>query len=311
MKKFVLIGAAGYIAPRHMDAIKKTNNILVAAVDKHDSVGIIDSYFPTSSFFTEFERFDRHVEKMSLTDPIDYVSICSPNYLHDAHIRFGLRAGANVICEKPLVINPRNLDSLEKIEEKSEGNVNCILQLRLSEAFKKIKEKVDNADDVLDIDVTYITSRGQWYTYSWKGDEQKSGGVIYNIGIHLIDMLCYALGEPVTNTVHISESRKAAGYLEFKKARVRWFLSIQNSDMPEDIKDSTMYRSITINGEAIDMSFGFQDLHVKAYKKILDGQGFRMSDARTALQVAYDMKNSIPIGIKGDFHPLLLDSKFK
>jgi UDP-N-acetyl-2-amino-2-deoxyglucuronate dehydrogenase len=311
MKRFALIGAGGYIAPRHMEAIKKTNNDLIAVLDKHDSVGIIDSYFPTAKFFSEFEIFDRYVNKLKYEDPIDYLSICSPNYLHDSHIRYGLRVGSNVICEKPVVIDPLDMDALQKIEDKSVGKINCILQLRLSEAFKKIKQKVDNAKDVLDIDITYITSRGSWYFYSWKGDDKKSGGLLYNIGVHLFDLMCCALGDPIENVVHLREDNRSAGFLRFNKARVKWFLSVRNSDVPEDIKDSRIYRSINIDGDVFDMSFGFKNLHTKSYENILSGNGFGISDVRSSIKLVHSIKEKEITGISGDHHPLLMDSNFR
>ena len=236
MKKFALIGAAGYIAPRHMDAIKKTGNIISAALDKNDSVGILDSYFPKADFFTEFERFDRHFQKLKANDnPIDFISICSPNYFHDSHIRFGLRNNCNVICEKPLVLNPWNLELLKDIENEYNNKVYNILQLRLHPSIIELKNKIlnDKSSKIYDVDLTYITSRGNWYYASWKGDIEKSGGIATNIGIHFFDMLSWIFGDLKKNIVHLHQHDRAAGYLEFKRARVRWFLSINSNNLPE------------------------------------------------------------------------------
>ncbi len=307
MKQFALIGAAGYIAPRHMQAISQTGNKLVAALDKCDSVGIIDSYFPDADFFTEFERFDRHIEKLKRrnADRIDYVSICSPNYLHDAHIRFALRVGAHAICEKPLVLNPWNVDALETIESETGGRVYNILQLRLHPAIKDLKAHVNacRTDEKFDIDLTYISPRGKWYLYSWKGQPNQSGGIATNIGIHFFDMLIWIFGPVVQNTVHVSGPRRAAGFLELEKARVRWFLSIDHDDLRGKAKGYTTYRSVTVNGQQIDFSNGFTDLHVQSYQQILTGNGFGLSTARPAIDLVYDIRNADPVGIKGDFHP--------
>ncbi|KZZ13051.1 oxidoreductase, partial [Oleiphilus sp. HI0079] len=256
MKNFALIGAAGYIAPRHMKAIKDTNNNLVAAVDKNDSVGIIDSHFPEAAFFTEFERFDRYIDKLKRKNhgsAIDYVSICSPNYLHDAHMRFGLRAGADVICEKPLVLNPWNIDGLQEIEKDTSQKVNTILQLRVHPSIIALRDKIQNAQltKKCEVDLTYITSRGKWYLHSWKGDEEKSGGIATNIGVHFYDMLHFIFGELQENVVHYKSDTKSAGYLEYENARVRWFLSIDYNDVPDDVKATGQrtFRSITCDGE--------------------------------------------------------------
>ncbi|MCL4154987.1 UNVERIFIED_CONTAM: hypothetical protein GTU68_009537, partial [Idotea baltica] len=267
MKNFALIGAAGYIAPRHLQAIKETNNQLLAALDKFDSVGVMDSYFPNANFFVEFERFDRHIEKLKRNNiNLDYVSICTPNYLHDAHIRMALRRGADAICEKPLVLNPWNLEALKDIEKESEKKINTILQLRLHPSIIALKNKIDTDDNQnrkYDVDLTYITSRGKWYDVSWKGDESKSGGVATNIGVHFYDMLSWVFGDVQENIVHVREKDKAAGYLEFKKARVRWFLSINENDLPSKIRKlgQRTYRSITVDNEEVEFSSGFTDLH--------------------------------------------------
>ena len=309
MKHFALIGAAGYIAPRHMRAIKDTGNHLVAALDKNDSVGIIDSYFPEAAFFTEFERFDRHVSKLSREGmPIDYVSVCSPNYLHDAHIRFGLRNGAHVICEKPLVLNPWNVDALRNIERESDRRIYTILQLRLHPALLQLKQEVENSDPnkIYDVDLTYITSRGKWYYTSWKGDKEKSGGVATNIGVHFYDMLQWIFGDVRENRVHVHTHDRAAGYLELERARVRWFLSINYNTIPEMVKakGARTFRSITVDEKEIEFSGGFTDLHTTSYEDILNGNGFGLADARKAVEVVYQIRNAHPLGLKGDYHPL-------
>ena len=312
MKRFVLIGAAGYIAPRHMKAIKDTGNVLVAALDKCDSVGIIDSYFPEADFFTEFERFDRHIDKLRRKgEKIDYVSICSPNYLHDAHIRFAMRSGADAICEKPLVLNPWNLDALEEIEEESGHKVYNVLQLRVHPSIVELKKKIDEEyrtrDKKYNIDLTYITSRGKWYFISWKGDLSKSGGVATNIGIHFFDMLMWIFGSVQHSEVHYSEPlRKMAGYIELERAHVRWFLSVDYNDLPEEIKQKGQrtYRSITVDGEEIEFSGGFMDLHMVVYKDILEGGGFGIKEARPSIELVYQIRNIKPVGLNERVHPL-------
>ncbi|MBT2160327.1 Gfo/Idh/MocA family protein [Zobellia barbeyronii] len=311
MKNFALIGAAGYIAPRHMKAIKATGNHLIAAFDKGDSVGIIDSYFPDTDFFVEFERFDRHIEKLKYeTDTyLDYVSICSPNYLHDAHIRFALRSGADAICEKPLVLNPWNVDKLQHVEEKTGKKIFNVLQLRVHPSIIALREKVKQAkkDTKFEVDLTYLTSRGHWYQTSWKGNAEKSGGIATNIGVHFYDMLSWIFGDVQENIVHVHENDHAAGYLEFEHARVKWFLSINSKYLPKEIKDAgqTTFRSIKINDEELEFSGGFSDLHTMVYKDILVGKGYGLDDARTAIKIVHDIRNSKPIGVKGDYHPLL------
>ncbi len=312
MKRFALIGAAGYIAPRHMKAIKDTGNVLLAALDRCDSVGIIDSYFPEADFFTEFERFDRHIDKLRRKgEKIDYVSICSPNYLHDAHIRFALRSGADAICEKPLVLNPWNLDALEEIEKESGHKVYNVLQLRVHPSIIELKEKIDEEyrtrDKKYNIDLTYITSRGKWYFISWKGDIAKSGGVATNIGIHFFDMLMWIFGSVQHSEVHYSEPlRKMAGYIELERAHVRWFLSVDYNDLPEDIKQKGQrtYRSITVDGEEIEFSGGFMDLHTVVYKDILEGGGFGIKEARPSIELVYQIRNIKPVGFNDRVHPL-------
>jgi len=309
MKNFALIGAAGYIAPRHMKAIKETQNNLVAALDKNDSVGIIDSFFPNADFFTEFERFDRHISKLKYdkNTPIDYVSICTPNYLHDAHIRFALRQGVDAISEKPLVLNPWNLDALAKIEKETGNKIYNILQLRLHPSIIALKERIDKGakDKVYDIDLTYLTSRGHWYYTSWKGDASKSGGVATNIGVHFFDMLSWVFGKVKQNITHLSTHDRASGYLEFEKARVRWFLSINYDVLPDSIKakGQRTYRSITIEGEELEFSDGFTDLHTHSYRDILSGKGFGLEAPRQAIEIVHSIRHSEPIGLKGEYHP--------
>ena len=286
-------------------AIKDTGNVLEAALDKNDSVGIIDSYFSDADFFTEFERFDRYLEKLRQRNKkIDYVSICSPNYLHDAHIRFALRIGANAICEKPLVINPWNIDALKIVEKREGKKINTILQLRLHPDIIKLKNNVQKSNRIFDVDLTYITSRGNWYQNSWKGDVKKSGGIITNIGVHLFDILYWIFGKVKKNIVHISRENKVAGYLELGKANVRWFLSIDKNDLLNNrIKNKLTYRSICVNGKEIEFSNIFKELHLKSYKKILEGKGFGLDDAKPSIEISAEIKNKKPIGLKGEYHP--------
>ena len=307
--KFALIGAAGYVAPRHMKAIQDTNNDLLAAVDKNDSVGIIDSYFPGAAFFTEFERFDRHLEKLKRKGhKIDFLSVCSPNYLHDAHIRFGLRYGADVICEKPVVLNPWNIDALSEIEKETGQKTFNILQLRLHESVKALKKKILEGpkDKVYDIDLTYITSRGNWYYTSWKGNDEKSGTISTNIGIHLFDMLGWIFGDVKRNVVHIHTHDRAAGFLEYSQARVRWFLSINSDTLPADVRASgkRTLRTMQIAGDIIEFSNGFSELHTKSYEQIINGKGYRLEDSKLAVETVYNIRQSDPVGLKGEYHPL-------
>lgn len=309
-KNFGIIGVAGYIAIRHLKAIKETGNNLLASLDKFDSVGQIDCYFPDSDFFVEFERFDRHFDKLKRTGTkIDYVSICSPNYLHDSHIRFALRQQADAICEKPIVLNPWNIEALQEIENETGRKIYTILQLRLHPKIIELRNKILNGPKgkIYDIDLSYITSRGNWYAISWKGDLQKSGGVATNIGIHFFDMLIWIFGNTRKNIVHLSEYDKTAGYLELENAKVRWFLSLDSNDIPDSYKKNGQrtYRSIVIDGEEIEFSDGFTDLHTLTYKEILKGQGFGLSEARQSVETAYTIRNSKPVGLKGDYHPLL------
>lgn len=298
MKNFALIGAGGYIAPRHMKAIKDTGNNLIAALDKHDSVGILDSYFPDADFFTEFERFDRHLEKQKrLGNKTDFVSVCSPNYLHDAHIRFGLRIGADVICEKPVVLNPWNIDALLEIEKETGRQVFTVLQLRLHPAIVALKEKImaSPAGKKHQVDLQYITSRGHWYHASWKGDIQKSGGIATNIGVHFFDMLLWIFGDVKGNVVTKHTADTAAGTLELEKATVNWMLSIDAETLPAAIKaqGKRTFRTLTINNEAIEFSDGFTELHTQSYNDIISGKGFRLSETRKAIELVHDIRNFI------------------
>lgn len=297
MKDFALIGAAGYVAPRHMKAIKDTGNNLVAALDKHDNVGILDSYFPNAHFFTEFERFDRHLDKLKRKgQKVDYVSICSPNYLHDSHIRFALRHGADAICEKPLVLNPWNVNALAEIEKETNKKINTILQLRLHPAIIALKERIEKgpADKVYDIGLTYITSRGNWYGVSWKGEESKSGGIATNIGIHFFDMLIWIFGDVQEVKVNEIDAIHASGFLQLKKARVKWFLSINYDHIPESIRNAgkRTFRSLTLESEEIEFSEGFTDLHTQSYQQILKGNGFGLKEAKISIDLVHRIRNA-------------------
>jgi UDP-N-acetyl-2-amino-2-deoxyglucuronate dehydrogenase len=298
MKKFALIGAAGYIAPRHLQAIRDTGNVLIAALDKSDTVGIIDSYFPDADFFTEFERFDRHLDKLGRAGSrIDYVSICTPNYLHDSHIRFALRHGADAICEKPLVLNPWNVDALAEIEKETGNKVNTILQLRLHPSIIALREKVlrEPKEKKHEVDLRYITSRGHWYHISWKGELSKSGGIATNIGIHFFDMLLWVFGAEKNITVTALEADHASGTLELERATVNWFLSINANHLPDEAKKKgkRTYRSLLMEGEEIEFSDGFTDLHTRSYEEILKGNGFGLKDARPSIELAHKIRNFI------------------
>lgn len=316
MKNFAITGVAGYIAPRHLQAIKDTGNFLVAAMDPHDSVGILDRYFPNTSFFTEFERFDRHLEKLKRTkssEKIDYLSICSPNNLHDAHIRLALRVGADAICEKPLVLNPWNLDQLLEIEKETGKKVYTILQLRVHPALLKIKEELSQAENKKqkhNVILTYVTSRGPWYNYSWKGREDISGGVATNIGIHFFDMLMWMFGDVQKNHLFLRQSNKAAGFIELQHANVQWFLSIDGKDLPKETieKGKPTHRSITIDGKELEFTEGFTDLHTKIYEDIIRGNGFGIETARQSIEAAYDIRHLPLTNIKELYHPMLLKS---
>jgi len=311
-----MIGVGGYIAPRHMKAIKDTGNVMVACLDKNDSVGIIDTYFPHASFFTEFERFDRHIEKQRRENgnKIDYVSICSPNYLHDAHIRFALRIDSSAICEKPVVLNPWNVEALQEIEKEQGKRTYVILQLRHHPSIVMLKQRVvsEAVGRKYDIDLTYITSRGRWYLVSWKGDVEKSGGIATNIGIHFFDMLEWIFGPVQYNIVHMEQPTKIGGFLELQKARVRWFLSTDEDDLlrlPESEKPPTTYRSIKMNGEEFEFTEGFTDLHTRSYREILAGKGFGLEDAKPAVEIASNIRRSKPVGLQGDYHPMLKNAR--
>ena len=311
-KNFALIGAAGYIAPRHLKAIKETGNRLVSALDKAESVGVLDSYFFDTAFFTEFERFDRHAEKLRRLGEeqrIHYVSICSPNYLHDAHIRFALRIGADAICEKPLVLNPWNLDALEELERESGRRIYNILQLRLHPAIVALRERVQALPpgQVHEVDLTYITSRGNWYHVSWKGDQQIAGGIATNIGVHFFDMLMWIFGAVKQQEVHFADGNKMAGFLELERARVRWFLSVDRSDLPAPVSGSeqTTFRSITIDGEEIEFSGGFKDLHSAVYQDLLAGKGFGIKAPRPSIHLVSQIRDAAPVAGSDRRHPFL------
>ena len=309
MKNFALIGAAGYIAPRHIKAIADTGNNLLVAYDKFDSVGRLDSSFPDCSFFTENEQFDRFCSKQMRTEnPLHWISICTPNYTHDAFIRYGLRLGTNVICEKPLVLNPYNIDNLLELEKETGRKAYTILQLRLHDSIVALKKRVEEgpADKVYDVDLTYITSRGKWYYASWKGDVHKSGGIATNIGVHFYDMLQWIFGPVQRNIVHVMSFDRVAGFLELKRARVRYFLSINSECLPPNAieGEKKTYRTLNIDGDEFEFSVGFTELHTKSYQKILAGEGFRIAEARNCIEIVSTIRNATPIGLKGDYHPL-------
>ncbi len=312
MYNFALTGLAGYIAPRHLQAIADTGNQLVAAIDPHDSVGVVDQYFPNAAFFTEIERFDRHLEKLRRrpeADRVHYVSICSPNHLHDAHIRLALRVGAHALCEKPLVMNPWNLDVLEGLENEYDRSVNTILQLRVHPSLIALRERLQAQRDKRHVvKLTYITSRGQWYGYSWKGDVQKSGGVATNIGIHFFDLLVWLFGPVRRSVVHASTTYKMGGWLELDQADVQWFLSIDKHDLPPSVQGrQPTYRSITVNGEEVEFSGGFRDLHTRVYEETLEGRGFRIADARPSIELVYSLRHSpVEAAMHGEAHPAVL-----
>lgn len=311
-KKFAMTGVAGYVAPRHLKAIKETGNRLVAAVDPHDSVGLLDSYFADVSFFTEFERFDRHIEKLRRQGEdqrVHYVSICSPNYLHDAHCRFTLRVGADAICEKPVVLNPWNIDALQELEKESGKRIFTVLQLRVHPSLIALKEKLqkEKSGSKKEIVLTYITSRGLWYLISWKGQLEKSGGLATNIGIHFFDLLLWLFGKVQSSEVHIATPTRTAGYMELENARVKWFLSIEKKDLPEECKSQgkATFRSITIDSHEVEFSEGFTDLHTIVYRETLAGRGFGLDDARPSVVLAHDIRNAKIIGVNENSHPLV------
>lgn len=311
-KNFAMTGVAGYVAPRHLKAIKETGNRLIAAIDPNDSVGVLDSYFKDVRFFTEFERFDRHVEKlrrMKEEDRVHYVSICSPNYLHDAHARFALRIGADAICEKPVVLNPWNIDALQELEEGSGHRIFTVLQLRVHPALIALREKLksERLPSQKDIVLTYITTRGPWYLVSWKGQIDRSGGLATNIGIHFFDLLIWLFGRVEKNEVHLATATRTSGFLELKNARVKWYLSIDSDDLPAAAKDKgkATYRSITIDGEEVEFSEGFTDLHTIIYRETLAGRGFGLEEARPSVSLVHDIRAMTPIGLTPDSHPMV------
>lgn len=313
MKNFAITGVAGYIAPRHLQAIKDTGNNLIAALDPHDSVGILDRYFPNVGFFVDFERFERFVEMLhrkSISERIHYLSICSPNFLHDAHIRLALRTDADAICEKPIVLNPWNLDALEELENETGKKVYNILQLREHQAIIDLKNKVETEkkNSKHEIILTYITSRGFWYDYSWKGVKEKSGGVATNIGVHFFDMLGWIFGKVQTNKLYLNEPRKVSGFLEFERANVRWFLSIDKSDLPSEAvnENKTTYRSLKLDGEEFHFSDGFTELHTKVYQSILNGKGFGLNDARQSIEIVHEIRNAKIENNVEYVHPMLV-----
>lgn len=310
MKKFALIGAAGYIAPRHLKAIKDTGNHLVVAMDINDSVGIMDSHFPEAEFFTEFEAFEAFVEDRAMNgEKLDYISICSPNYLHAPHIKYALKNGIDVICEKPLVLSTTDLDSLAEYEKKYKAKINSILQLRLHPSIIALQEKVMSApkDKIFDVDLTYLTSRGKWYLKSWKGVDEKSGGVATNIGVHFYDMLHFIFGEVTHNEVHYRDEKTASGYLEYERARVKWFLSIDSKNLPENAVqgEKLTYRSITIEGDELEFSGGFTDLHTQSYQRILAGEGYGVEENRMAIKTVEDIRCAAITKCSNNIHPLL------
>jgi UDP-N-acetyl-2-amino-2-deoxyglucuronate dehydrogenase len=306
MTAFALIGAAGYVAPRHMKAIRAVGGDLKVAFDPNDSVGILDSYFPAAEFFTQFERFDQHIDASRRRgQPIDYISICSPNYLHDAHIRFGLRTDADVICEKPLVLNPWDLDGIAEMERSTGRKVNTILQLRLHPAITALKEKVAASNHRHAVDLTYITSRGRWFHASWKGEDQKSGGVATNIGVHFFDMLAYVFGPLDSQVAHLREPARAGGFLSYQKADVRWFLSVDQADLPSSLTNQkTTYRSMLLDGNEVEFSEGFTDLHTRSYEKILCGDGYGVDDVRLSIEVVSAFRTAA-ITREREFHPIV------
>lgn len=311
MKNFSLIGAAGYVAPRHMRAIKDTGNTLVSALDPHDTVGVLDSYFPDARFFIEFERYDRHVDLMKRKgQTLDYIAIVSPNYLHDSHVRFALRVGADAICEKPLVINPWNIEGLKTIEKETGRRIYTVLQLRLHPTISELKAKITDRiralpEIIFHVDLTYITSRGPWYFISWKGDEKKSGGIVVNIGIHFFDMLIWLFGDIKSCQTNVLKDDVACGVLQFANASVRWFLSVNSNYLPETAKQKGMrtFRSIMIDGAEIEFSDGFTDLHTETYRHILRGNGFKLDDALPSIALVHTIRTSPVRGLSGEYHP--------
>ena len=312
-KRFAIIGVAGYIAPRHLKAIRDTGNELVAALDPFDSVGVLDSYFPDCHFFTEFERFDRHLDKLRRAgsgSAIDYLSICAPNYLHDAHIRLALRLGADALCEKPLVLNPWNLDALAELEAETGRRVWTMLQLRVHPVLVALKARLEaeSPEAKREVVLSYVTSRGNWYLRSWKGVLERSGGLATNIGVHFFDLLGWLFGAVERNEVHVSTERACAGFLELEQARVRWFLSIDIAHVPEELRAAGQrtFRAITLDSEAIEFSEGFTDLHTEVYRRTLAGQGFGLRDSYAAIQIVHAIRQATPLGVQPHSHPFLL-----
>jgi len=305
MTTYALIGASGYIAPRHMKAMRDTGGDLVVAYDPNDSVGILDSHFPDAHFFTEFERFDRHVDKLRRRgERLDYVSIASPNYLHDAHCRFALRSGADVICEKPLVLNPWNIDGLAEIERDMGKRIYSILQLRLHPAIIALRDKFRNSTKKHTVELTYCTSRGRWYHASWKGDDSKSGGVATNIGVHFFDMLSFVFGKVQNNVAHLRTPERAAGFIECERANVSWFLSVDRNDLPASVQGKkTTYRSISVDGEEVEFSEGFTDLHTRSYEEVLAGNGFGLSEVRPSIEIVSAFRTQPIAPRSGSVHP--------
>jgi UDP-N-acetyl-2-amino-2-deoxyglucuronate dehydrogenase len=310
-KNFAITGVAGYVAPRHLQAIKETGNNLIAAVDPHDSVGILDQSFPNASFFTEFERFDRHLEKLRRgpeEQRVHYVSICSPNHLHDAHIRLALRIGANAICEKPLVLNPWNLDALQELEKETGSKVYTVLQLRVHPEIIRLKNLLENTNDRHQVCLTYITARGLWYQYSWKGSVERSGGIATNIGVHFFDLLIWLFGSVVKSIVHLDEQKRMAGFLELQRADVRWFLSIDRADLPSGTlqRSQSTFRSIEIDRSELEFTGGFTDLHTRVYDETLNGKGYGINEARPSIELVHLLRRPVPIVAGGDKHPYLI-----
>jgi len=314
MANFALTGVAGYIAPRHLNAIQDSGNTLLAACDPHDSVGILDRYFPKTSFFTEYERFDRHIEKLRrgpLEERVHYVSICSPNHLHDAHIRQALRVGSDAICEKPVVLNPWNLDALAELEEEYGQRIWTVLQLRVHPSILKLKAKLEKQFGITEqkksgkrcqVDLTYITTRGLWYDYSWKGQVEKSGGIATNIGVHFFDLLLWLFGYVRSSEMHLSQRRRMGGYLNLRNADVRWYLSLESDDLPDDVARSggSTFRSIVVDGKELEFTGGFADLHTEVYKATLEGKGFGLEDAYPSIQLVHTLRHASPITVPDD-----------
>lgn len=315
-KNFAITGTAGFVAPRHLKAIKETGSDLIAALDPFDSVGVLDSFFPEAMFFTEFERFDRYIDKKSRNGQkkrLDYLTICSPNYLHDAHIRFALRNGADAICEKPLVLNPWNLDALQEIEKETGKNVFTILQLRVHPSIIALKSKIESEkrDKKYEVELTYITSRGKWYDYSWKGIEEKSGGIGTNIGVHFFDLLTWLFGKVEKNDLYLREERRMSGFLELKNANVKWYLSLEKEDLPDEVKEKNVrtFRSIQIDGNEVEFSDGFTDLHTRVYENTLAGNGFTIDDARPSIELVYSLRHQKIANRIEEPHPFLKNNK--